>query len=334
MKQFNEMVVIDIDHGYGNMKTANCCFLTGVMKSDTEPTFIGDLLQWNGKYYSIGVGHKEFTADKFNDEDYYVLTLAAIARELRRERITESSVFIAAGLPLTWVSEQKAEFKNYLLQNSEVEFTFRNTEYRIKIVGAEIYPQGFAAIVNNLNDFTGVNMLCDIGNGTMNIMFVNDKKPNPANCYTEKFGTHKCMLEVQENLMRVHHTEPPEEMITRVLRFGTADIDDDYLKTIINTARDYVKEIFIRLRKHGYDPKLMKLYVVGGGGCLIRNFADYDKSRVTINDDICATAKGYERMLEMKLLRNGAKVWKSSDLVFGLIWIMKPTARLGSICRL
>lgn len=308
MKQFNEMVVIGIDHGYGNMKTANCCFLTGVMKSDTEPTFIGDLLQWNGKYYSIGVGHKEFTADKFNDEGYYVLTLAAIARELRRERITEASVFIAAGLPLTWVSEQKAEFKNYLLQNSEVEFTFRNTEYRIKIVGAEIYPQGFAAIVNNLNDFTGVNMLCDIGNGTMNIMFVNDKKPNPANCYTEKFGTHKCMLEVQENLMRVHHTEPPEEMITRVLRFGTADIDDDYLKTIIHTARDYVKEIFIRLRKHGYDPKLMKLYVVGGGGCLIRNFADYDKSRVTINDDICATAKGYERMLEMKLLRNGAKV--------------------------
>lgn len=307
-RKYNEMYVIGIDHGYGNMKTANCCFPTGVMKSDTEPTFASDLLAWNGKYYSIGVGHKEFTADKFNDEDYYVLTLAAIARELRRERITEASVFIAAGLPLTWVSEQKAEFMKYLLQHDEVSFTFRNTDYRIRIVGAEIYPQGFAAIVNNLPDFTGVNMLCDIGNGTMNIMFVNDKKPNPANCYTEKFGTHKCMLEVQESLMRVHHTEPPEEMITRVLRFGTADIDDDYLKTITDTARDYVKEIFIRLRKHGYDPKLMKLYVVGGGGCLIRNFADYDKSRVTINDDICATAKGYERMLEMKLLRSGAKV--------------------------
>ena len=111
MKKFNEMVVIGIDHGYGNMKTANCCFPTGVMKSDTEPTFVSDLLVWNGKYYSIGVGHKESTADKFTDEDYYVLTLAAIARELRRERITDAAVFIAAGLPLTWVSEQKAEFK-------------------------------------------------------------------------------------------------------------------------------------------------------------------------------------------------------------------------------
>ena len=115
MKKFNETYVIGIDHGYGNMKTANCCFPTGVIKTDTEPTFVSDLLVWNGKYYSIGVGHKEFTADKFTDEDYYVLTLAAIARELRRERITNANVFIAAGLPLTWVSEQKADFKKYTL---------------------------------------------------------------------------------------------------------------------------------------------------------------------------------------------------------------------------
>lgn len=108
--------------------------------------------------------------------------------------------------------------------------------------------------------------------------------------------------------MRVHHTEPPEEMITRVLRFGTADIDGAYLKTIIDTAREYAAVIFRRLRDYGYDPKLMKLYIVGGGGCLIHNFADYDESRVIINDDICATAKGYERMLEMKLFRIGGKV--------------------------
>ena len=305
MKKFNDMYVIGIDHGYGNMKTANCCFKTGVMKSSTEPVFTSDLLIWNDTYYSIGVGHKEFTADKFIDEDYYVLTLAAIARELKREKITEAKVFIAAGLPLTWVSTQKAEFKEYLLQHKEVFFTFRGIDYQIAIVGAEIYPQGFAAIINNLSDFTGVNMLCDIGNGTMNVMFVNDKKPDPTNCYTEKFGTHKCMIEVQENLMRIYHSELPEDLLTRILRFGTADIDDDYLKTIIDTAREYVKGIFHRLRRYGYDPNLMKLYVVGGGSCLIRNFADYDTKRVTINDDICATAKGYERMLEIYLSRNG-----------------------------
>lgn len=47
MKKFNEMYVIGIDHGYGNMKTANCCFPTGVMINDTDPTFVSDLLYWN-----------------------------------------------------------------------------------------------------------------------------------------------------------------------------------------------------------------------------------------------------------------------------------------------
>lgn len=305
MKKFKDMYVIGIDHGYGNMKTANCCFPTGVLKSDKEPIFINDLLVWNGKYYSIGVGHKEFAADKFEDEDYYVLTLAAIARELRRERITEANVCIAAGLPLTWVSEQRASFKAYLLQNRDVTYTFRNVEYHIHIVGAEIFPQGFSVVASDLSGFTGTNMLCDIGNGTMNIMFVNDKKPSSTNCYTEKFGTHKCMIEIREKLMRIHHAEPSEELITHILRTGSADIDEDYLKTIVETAREYVQSIFARLRKYGYDPKLMKLYVVGGGGCLIRNFSDYDTRRVIINEDICATAKGYERMLELKLLRNG-----------------------------
>ena len=116
MKKMNQTYLIGIDHGYGNMKTANCCFPTGVVKSDTEPTFVSDLLEWNGKYYSVGVGHKEFKADKFNDEDYYVLTLAAIARELWRERITEADVYIAAGqsnMELSLASTEQKESRAY-----------------------------------------------------------------------------------------------------------------------------------------------------------------------------------------------------------------------------
>ena len=308
MKKMNQTYLIGIDHGYGNMKTANCCFPTGVVKSDTEPTFVSDLLVWNGKYYSVGVGHKEFKADKFNDEDYYVLTLAAIARELWRERIAEADVYIAAGLPLTWVSEQKTEFKNYLLQNSEVIFTFREVEYHINIVGAEVYPQGFAAIVNNLPSFTGVTMLCDIGNGTMNLLRIVNKKPDAQRMFTEKYGTHQCALLIREEMMKVHHASLDDAIITEILKKGTADIDGAYLETVVKTAKAYTAGIFRRLREHEYDPKLMKLYVVGGGGCLVHNFADYDESRVTVNDDICATAKGYERMLEMQLLRGGGRV--------------------------
>ena len=79
----NEIVmVIGIDHGYGNMKTATRCFPSGVARYDKEPIFQNNLLVYNGMYYQIGEEHKEFCAEKTQDEDYYVLTLAAIAREL------------------------------------------------------------------------------------------------------------------------------------------------------------------------------------------------------------------------------------------------------------
>ena len=44
MKNKNGIYIIGVDHGYGNIKTANCCFPTGVESSDTEPTFKNDLL--------------------------------------------------------------------------------------------------------------------------------------------------------------------------------------------------------------------------------------------------------------------------------------------------
>ena len=83
----NETVmVIGIDHGYGNMKTATRCFPSGVARYDKEPIFQNNLLVYNGMYYQIGEEHKEFCAEKTQDEDYYVLTLAAIARELDGKR--------------------------------------------------------------------------------------------------------------------------------------------------------------------------------------------------------------------------------------------------------
>ena len=108
----NETVmVIGIDHGYGNMKTATRCFPSGVVRYEKEPIFHNNLLVYHGMFYQIGEEHKEFCAEKTQDEDYYVLTLAAIAKELKAENLTGVRIVIAAGLPLTWTSGQKADFK-------------------------------------------------------------------------------------------------------------------------------------------------------------------------------------------------------------------------------
>lgn len=304
----NKTEIIAIDHGYGNVKTAHSYFRTGVTAYEKEPVFKNNLLEYEGKYYTIGEGHKEFLPRKQNDGDFYLFTLVAVAMELEERGLTEAKVYLAAGLPLTWVSEQKEQFKAYLLQNDHVDFRFRGVNYSVDFVGADIFPQGFSAVADRLHEFKGTNLLCDIGNGTMNVMFINNQKPDGTKCFTEKFGTNQCMLTVKEALMRKYNIPVDESLIEEVFRTGKADIADRFLFTITQTARKYVDGIFRSLREHEYHPDLMRLYIVGGGGCLIKNFGVYDKNRVTVNDDICATAKGYEYLARLKLERSGELV--------------------------
>ena len=301
MKSFKDKVIIGIDHGYGNIKTANHCFPTGITAHDSEPLFTKDMLVYNGKYYLIGEGHKEFLPEKQTDEDYYVLTLAAIATELSDSNLNEADVIIAAGLPLTWTSGQKTDFAAYLSKNKEVEFTFRNVDYHIRISDVKIYPQGYSAVVPIKSTLKGLSMVADIGNGTMNTLYLVNGRPQSGMMYTEKFGTYQCTLAIREGFMRKTRRELNDYIIDEVLRTGTADIPDSDLEIITAIAEEYVAVIFRRLREHHYDEDTMDLYVCGGGGCLIKNFYQGSFERVKFIDDVCAAAKGYEYLADVYL---------------------------------
>ena len=82
MRDWNGIKIVAVDHGYGNVKTANTVTPTGLVAYDTEPIFSGSILEYDGKFYRVGEGHKPFVADKATDDDNYILTLMAIAKEL------------------------------------------------------------------------------------------------------------------------------------------------------------------------------------------------------------------------------------------------------------
>lgn len=251
-----------------------------------EPVFSSDILIYDSKSYVIGQGHIEFTADKMLDQDYYLLTLAAIARKLHIRNLTTARVVLAVGLPLTWVSAQKESFKAYLMQKPAADFTFRDVAYHVEFTGCEVFPQGFSAVAAQLRDFSGINMLCDIGNGTMNVMFINDRKPVPQRCFTEKYGVHQCVLAIRENLMRTHGVTIDEAMIERILRTGKAEVGEKYMTVIRQTAEEYIGGILRKLREHEYNSDLVKLYIMGGGSCMVRQFGKYDPARVSFNHDM------------------------------------------------
>lgn len=303
MKVWNNTAIIAVDHGYGNIKTANTVTPTGLTAYENEPVFSGNILEYQGMYYRIGEGHKEFTADKALDQDYYLLTLMAVARELNIAGMQTTNIHLAAGLPLTWVRRQRDSFRAYLLQNTEVHYKYNGKEYHVRFIGCSLFPQGYPAIINQLSDFKGTVLLSDIGNGTMNLLYIVGKKPQEQKCWTEKIGVNQCMIAAKNAVMDTFGTKIDDVIIEQVLRFGTADISKPYLDCITQTATAYVADLFATLLRYEYNPDLMRLYIVGGGGCLVKNFGEYDSSRVTIIDDLCATAKGYEQLAYMSLRR-------------------------------
>mgnify|MGYP001274133893 FL=1 len=113
------------------------------------------------------------------------------------------------------------------------------------------------------------------------------------------------MLRARESLTQRFGRTVPDTIIDEVLRNGDADIGRDYVDTIREVAAGYAAEIMRRLREHEYDPQTVRLWIVGGGGCLLRHFGEVDRNRVTIIDNIHANAEGYEYLSERRLRREG-----------------------------
>ena len=114
--------------------------------------------------------------------------------------------------------------------------------------------------------------------------------------YTDKLGVNQCVIQIRNSLLAECGSVPDDEQIEQFLITGTADMPEKYLKVMRDEAYKYVKSIFEKLSEYEYNPDLVKLYFIGGGGCLIKNFGEYDPERVEIISDICATAKGYESL--------------------------------------
>jgi len=85
-------IIFGIDHGNGNMKGSNVDFPCGLVRYTSEPgRFMNeDILEYQGTFYTLSETRMPFKADKTVDEDYFILTLFALALEAKSRGITLS----------------------------------------------------------------------------------------------------------------------------------------------------------------------------------------------------------------------------------------------------
>ena len=69
------------------------------------------------------------------------------------------------------------------------------------------------------------------------------------------------------------------------------------------SVEEYVDQIYRKLHEYSYDERTIRLQIVGGGGCLLEHFGHLRQGWDFITKDICAAAKGYEYLAELKLTR-------------------------------
>ena len=304
----SESIIIGVDHGYAAMKTAHFSFPTGLVAYEHEPYTLNDVLEYGGKYYVVGSGRQPIQKNKTQTEDYYLLTLAAIAKELAyRNAGTAADIHLAAGLPLTSFGRDKKAFQDYLCRGGKpVSFRSEGHDYAVTISKVSLFPQGYAAVLtqNGLLDEPSV-IVADIGGWTVDLMRLDDRIPNAATCRSMELGMIRCLDEISEQIRRSLGLSMTAAQIESVLRADASRMDEDAKKIIRQEAEHYTKHLLSAIAESGLDVRAMPAVFLGGGAALLKQYVSAADGlcRPIILDDVSLNAKGYERLTEQMAQR-------------------------------
>ena len=298
----SDTLTIGVDHGYAAMKSAHFSFPTGLVEYDHEPYTQQNVLEYGGKFYVVGSGRQPLQKDKTLTEDYYLLTLAAIAKELAcRKADATASVHLAAGLPLTSFGRDKKKFRAYLLRDGRpVFFRFEGSAYTVRITEVSLFPQGYAAVLTQpdlLNEPSVI--LADVGGWTVDLMRLDNRIPNAATCRSLELGMIRCLDEIAEQVRRNLGLSMTAAQIESVLCGEASSVDDNAKQIIHREADGYARRLLSAIAESGLDARAMPAVFLGGGAALLKRRvrATEGLCRPVILDDVCLNAKGYERLV-------------------------------------
>ena len=294
---------IGIDHGYYAIKTRHFSFPAGIAVYSHEPYTLQNTLEYGGKFYVCGTGRQPILRNKTENDNYYLLTLAAIAREIKqRGENTECSVTLAAGLPLAGFGREKKFFREYLLRSSQpVCFKFEGVPYKITIEDVKLFPQGYSAIAIHpelIQNEPSV-LLMDIGGWTVDLMRLDNGVPNASTCRSLELGMIRCIDEAKEQVRRETGLSVTDAQVERVLAGKPCSMDEKARSIIRRQGRLYTERLLSAVMESGFDLKAIPVVMLGGGASVVKgNVSPQDGlCRVFALTDDRVNAEGFERIL-------------------------------------
>lgn len=304
----DENFIIGIDHGYEQMKTVHSCFKTAITKVSGRPSSLEDILQYDNQYYTLN--GKDVRAievhDKAESEEFFLLTLAALAKECNYRGIRKGEIRLATGLPPKWYYSQAQSFQNFLSKRKKLFFNFEGENYNFEIQNVSVYMQGHAAALKYIIEMkkSGEDLiLVDIGGETIDIVYYVKGKMIVEKCYISTKGMIWLYKMLSERVRSELYEDVPDVFIEKYINTGhrTKVPQNRYHKILQKYCIEYAEDVFNQLKEYKFNLELTPIIFMGGGEAVIRNFGTYDEYNLTFIEDIHANAIGYELIEKSKL---------------------------------
>ncbi len=301
-------ILIGVDHGYKNVKTLNSVFPTKLSLLKVLPDDKKGILQINGNVYTENGEDVNYidSANKISNDNFYILTLIAIAKELKCRGLDGADgarINIAVGLPQRWFEAQKKSFKKYIMKRSEVYFTYEGIKYHIYFKDCKVFTQGYAALLTleKLEYLDRTVVVCDIGGGTVDIIPVNKGEIDHANSKIDQRGAIWLVNSIQEAAETQLYESIPEDFIINCMinKNAKETPQNKYEKLVQGKLMNYCEMIFNRLKEFRINVDITPIIFVGGGASIIKNFGRYNLATTEFITDIKANVKGYEMIYDL-----------------------------------
>lgn len=286
-----------------------------VMCTYTKCLALAKDIDYAGSYYTLTQSRVPYMYDKTSDESYYILTLFAIAKEFQAigmirpgQKAIKQDICLAMGLPPTHIHDLAPKYQTYFSREGrQVNFTYNDISFDIKVERVMVFPQGVAAIAPYMTKIMArpeaYTYIIDIGGYTTDVVkFARGGQVDMSFCESFNNGVIKMYDEVQRAVRNRYQLDMDDYSIDNILRRGYnpgKDIND----LVHGTAQTYARTLIRTLKEKGVDLVLSYPVFIGGGSALMRPVIECELGRddYLFIEDPRANAIGFRMMAESRL---------------------------------
>lgn len=305
------MLMIPIDTGNKAIKTENFEFHSGITMLEDVPGENEEALKYQGKYYRLSHERNVYLPDKTVDDRYYLLTLFAIAKELKALRKTRTflpgeliNMDLVVGLPPLYYRGQYKKFREYFYRDGRlVHFEYMGDSYRLAFSDVSVHMQTYAAYLYmarelKLSAYPKVLMI-DIGGYTLDYMLL--EKGMILWNYTDSTGKGVISMyqRVNKGIREKFDMDLKENDIDSILKGENRMYSEAIRKRAEEIVTEHVEEVLGMFRECGIDLRSVMVLFVGGGSILLSQIIEdvwkrYGGEYYIVNDSK-VNVRGYKK---------------------------------------